>query len=84
MKGKIFLIALCSVVLLTVGTTVAYYNTKSLGFDDDVKIIYRDDEKISIMDYNIYYDDIDRIYSKLKAVIPDETRTLTQHNVAYI
>lgn len=84
MKGKIFLIALCSVVLLTVGTTVAYYNTKSFGFDDDVEIIYRDDEKITIMDYNIYYDDIDRIYSKLKTVIPDKTQTLTQHNVAYI
>lgn len=84
MKGKIFLIALCSVVLLTVGTTVAYYNTKSFGFDDDVEIIYKDDEKITIMDYNIYYDDIDRIYSKLKAVIPDKTQTLTQHNVAYI
>lgn len=82
MKGKIFLIALCSVVLLTVGITVAYYNTKSFGFDEDVKIIHRDDEKISIMDYVIYYDDIDKVYSKLKTVVPDKIQTLTQYNVA--
>lgn len=84
MKGKIFLIALCSVVLLTVGTTVAYYNTKSFGFDEDVKIFNRDDEKISIMDYNIYYDDIDSVYNKLKVIVPDKIQTLTQYNVADI
>lgn len=81
MKGKIFLIVICSVLVLTAGTTVAYYNTKSFGFDDDAKIFYKDDEKISFMDYNIYYADIDSVYNKLKTVIPENTQTLTQHNV---
>lgn len=84
MKGKIFAIVLCSVVVLSVGTCVAYYNTKSLGFDEDVKIFSRDDEKISIMDYNIYYDDIDSLYNKIKSVIPEKPQTLTQHNVVVI
>lgn len=84
MKGKIFLIALCSLVVFCAGTAVAYYNTKSLGFDDDVKIISRDDEKISIMDYNIYYDDINSVYEKLRQVIPEKSQTMAQYDVVLI
>lgn len=84
MKAKIFLISVCSVAVLTVGVATAYYNTKSLGFDDDVKIIYSDSEKINIMDYSICYKDIDDAYSKLSSVIPKKVHRLTQHNVPCI
>lgn len=87
MKGKIFLIFMCAFIALCAGTSVAYCNTKSLGFDDNVQLVSSDDEKISIMDFDFYYEDINNVYKKLKSFLPEKSYNITlqsHHNVVYI
>ena len=83
MKKKIFAIFLCFSVIFCVGIGVAYYNTKSFGFEDDVKIVERDDEKIKILDFNIYYDDIDSAFNKARKFVPEE-QLVCLYNVYHI
>jgi cbb3-type cytochrome oxidase subunit 3 len=77
MKGKIIAIALCFSIVFCCGISIAYYNTKTFGFDEDAKLISKDDDKISIMDYDIYYSDLERIMDKANEIIPDEYNTMT-------
>lgn len=76
MKGKITAIMLLACIVFTIGTCVAYYNTKSFGFDDDVRLIYGDDEKISIMDFDIYYEDVNEFIENVKEFIPDKSHRI--------
>ncbi len=76
MKGKIFLIIMCALVVLTAGTSIAYYNTKSFGFDEDTKIVSKDEDKFTFLDFNFYYKDIDAFFAKAKKFIPPESRTI--------
>lgn len=87
MKGKIILIMLCSAIVLVAGTSVAYYNTKSFGFDDRATIVTRDDEKITFLDFEIYYKDINNIYNKIQDIVPENTQVVAvplHHNVVDI
>ncbi|MGN0522094.1 MAG: hypothetical protein ACI4IQ_05590 [Eubacterium sp.] len=76
MKFKIFAIMMCAVIALGVGTAVAYYNTKSFGFDENTKIISKDDEKFSFMDFEFYYNDVNDFFNKAKQYIPTEVRKI--------
>lgn len=87
MKRKIAAIMCCAVIALGVGTSIAYYNTKSFGFDENTKIISYDKEKISFMDFSIYYEDVSDFIDKVSTVIPEKTRTVNvtaHHNVVSI
>lgn len=68
---------LCAVLALTVGTSVAYYNTKSFGFDEDVKIITKDNEKLSFLDYEIYYKDLYSIYNNIQKIVPENSQVVS-------
>ncbi len=70
MKGKITAIMLSSAIVLAGGISIAYYNTKSLGFDDNVKIFSSDNEKISFLDFEFYYEDIDDFLKNAKEYLP--------------
>ncbi|MCH5316172.1 MAG: hypothetical protein J1E81_09675 [Eubacterium sp.] len=72
MKAKITAIMLSAMIVLLAGTSVAYYNTKTFAFDEDAVVFSRDDEKISFMDYDIYYDSLDNLIKKVKIVMPAE------------
>lgn len=61
---------LCFAVVFCVGVGVAYYNTRSFGFADGVKIISADKEKFSILDFDIYYQDIDAALEKARKNLP--------------
>lgn len=63
MKGKITAIFLCFSILFAAGISVAYYNTKTIGFDEDASVVERDDEKITVFDFDIYYNDIDKFFN---------------------
>ncbi|MDE5974579.1 MAG: hypothetical protein K2G73_07925 [Eubacterium sp.] len=76
MKKKITAIICCAVVVLCTGLSVAYYNTKSFGFDENTKIASTDDDKITIFDFNIYYNDIDNALKKVQKYMPDNHRTV--------
>ncbi len=76
MKKKIAAIISCAAIVLCGGLSVAYYNTKSFGFDENTKIASTDDDKITIFDFNIYYNDIDNALKKVQKYMPDNHRTV--------
>lgn len=71
MKGKIFTIFICAAIVLLSGISIAYYNTKTLGFDENAKIFSSDNKKISFLDFNIYYKDVKEITEQLNKYIPE-------------
>lgn len=82
MKGKITAIMLSSAIVLAGGISIAYYNTKSLGFDDNVKIFSSDNEKISFLDFEFYYEDIDDFLKNAKEYLP-QNRPVTGPKITY-
>ena len=73
MKKKIAAIICCAAIVLCGGLSVAYYNTKSF---ENTKIASTDDDKITIFDFNIYYNDIDNALKKVQKYMPDNHRTV--------
>lgn len=65
MKKILAILCSCAIVLV-IGTSVAYYNTKSFGFDENAKIFTSDKDKITFLDFEIYYKDINNIYENIK------------------
>lgn len=87
MKKKIIALMCCAAITFGVGLSIAYYNTKTFGFDENTKVITYDDEKITFMDYSVYYDDVTEFVEKVGTVIPKKSRTVvayTHYDVAYI
>lgn len=76
MKGKIISIFLCFTLIFGIGIGVAYYNTRTYGFDEDAKVLSYDEEKISFLDYSIYYKDLNDIIDKAKKYVPNEHSTM--------
>lgn len=76
MKKKIFAIILCASVFLVSGISVAYYNTKTFGFDENAKVFSKDKEKISFLDFDIYYKDVEDFIENAKQYMPDESRVI--------
>lgn len=87
MKKKIAAIMCCAVIALGVGMSVAYYNTKSFGFDENAKLVEYDDKKISFMDFDIYYKDISDFIDRVSTIIPQNSHTIViriHHNAVVI
>lgn len=62
-------IILLSVLGLLIGITIAYYNTASLGYDNaNIFTLYND--RVKIFDIVIYFEDISKIISILKRIVP--------------
>ena len=62
-------IILLSVLGLLIGITVAYYNTASLGYDNaNIFTLYND--SLKIFDIVINFEDISKIISILKRIVP--------------
>ena len=62
-------IILLSVLGLLIGITVAYYNTASLGYDNaNIFTLYND--SVKILDIVINFEDISKIISILKRIVP--------------
>lgn len=76
MKKKIAAIMCSAVFVLCIGVGTAYYNTKSFGFDENAKVLSYDNEKISIMDFDIYYDDITDIMERIIRIVPERSQTV--------
>ncbi|MDD6728787.1 MAG: hypothetical protein PUE08_06185 [Eubacteriales bacterium] len=82
MKRKLTAIFLSSAIVLTVGISVAYYNTKTFGFDENAKIFSYDKEKFSFLDFNIYYKDVEDFIAETRTYIPDKP-TIISANTHY-
>lgn len=76
MTKKIIALLCCSTLVFCCGLGIAYYNTKSFGFDENAKIFSYDEEKFSVMDFEIYYDDISYFIDEVGKIIPEKTRTV--------
>ena len=62
-------IILLSVLGLLIGITIAYYNTASLGYDNaNIFTLYN--ESVKIFDIVINFEDISKIISILKRIVP--------------
>lgn len=62
--------------MLGIGTSVAYYNTKSFGFDENAKIFSREKDKISFLDFEIYFEDVDDFFERAGKYVPENIATL--------
>lgn len=76
MKKKIAAIMCSAILVLCAGIGTAYYNTKSFGFDENTKVLSYDKEKFSIMDFDIYYEDISNIMERIMEIIPEKSQTI--------
>lgn len=71
-KHPVAAVLLTATLIVGVGASVAYYNTKSFGFDEDTVIFSRDDDGITVFDSKIYYKDIEEFYDSTKYYVPQE------------
>lgn len=71
-KHPVFLTLFLALTILGAGVSVAYYNTKSFGFDEDAVLIKIENESITFLDFKIYFSEIEKIYNETKKYIPDE------------
>ena len=73
MKHPVFLLSLICSILLTIGVSIAYYNTKTFGFDEDAALLTLSDEGVKVMDYYVDYEKARKIVDKASEYIPKET-----------
>lgn len=69
-KHPVFLSLLLAAVILISGFSVAYYNTKKYGFEENPKIFSYDDKGFSVFDLNFYYEDLRHLYYDIYRVLP--------------
>lgn len=74
-KFKIFLVVLASFAILFAGSSVAYYNTKSFGFDEDTVFFQQNEDGIIFLDQEIKYKDIDNALTAAGGYLPSEAYT---------
>ncbi len=74
MKKTLAILFICSLVLQT-GVSIAYYNTKSLLYDE-AKIISFNSESFNIYDYNIDYKEVINIVDNIKDNLYSEYITI--------
>ena len=70
-KIKVVMIFVMSVVILTLGISVAYYNTCSLAFDGEPVIASVDNEKVTFLDFSISKKELKKVKSEIDKAIPD-------------
>lgn len=81
-KHPLLLTFIIAAVILTVGISAAYYNTKSFASDGETVLFSRDSESVTVFDYKIYYSDIENVYNKAQRYIPDKAYSTAPYIVA--
>ncbi len=81
-KHPIFLTLFLTLAILGAGVSVAYYNTKSFGFDEDAVLIKIENESITLLDFKIYFSDVEKIYNETKKFVPSSSCSTSPHLVA--
>lgn len=80
-KHPVALIIMAAILTVSVGSSIAYYNTKSFGFDEDTVLFKQETDGFTFFDYKIYYDDVENVYNETKKYVPDNSYTLGPHIV---
>lgn len=81
-KHPVFITMLIALLILGSGVSVAYYNTKSFGFDEDAVLVKVEKDSITFLDFQIYFSDVKEIYNETEKYIPDEICTTNPHLIA--
>lgn len=76
MKHPVFLLISLSAAILIGGVSLAYYNTRTMGFDEDAAVIVYYDESIKIMDFEIEYQEVKDFLEKVNDYIPENPVTV--------
>lgn len=71
-KHPVFLTLLLGAVIVASGVSVAYYNTRSLAVDENTVLFSRDNEGISVLDFKIYYNDVEKLYNETQPYLPQK------------
>lgn len=82
-KIKVVMIFVFSAVILTLGISVAYYNTCSLAFDGEPVIACVNDEKITFLDFSVSRKELRKIKMKLKKQYPTEQSICKLYTIIY-
>jgi len=80
-KHPVFITLLITVIIVGAGISVAYYNTKSFGFDEDAVLFSKNDESITVLDYKIYYKDLEHVYKESRKYMPEEAYSTSPYIV---
>lgn len=78
-KHPVAAVLFLSLLIVGAGATVAYYNTKTFGFDEDAVVFKREDDGITVFDYKVYYKDVEDFYEETKQYIPDKAYSTDPH-----
>ena len=81
-KHPVAAIVFIAILIVTAGASVAYYNTKSFGFDEDAVIFLQEDDGFTLFDYKVYYSDVEEFYETSKGYMPDEMYSTDPHLVS--
>lgn len=71
-KHPVFSTFLLGAVIVFSGVSVAYYNTRSLAVDENTVLFSRDNEGISVLDFKIYYNDVEKLYKETQPYLPQK------------
>ncbi len=58
--------------ILFFGSSIAYYNTKSFGFDEDAIFYKRTATSIIFLDKEIKYEEINYVFDEAQKYVPEE------------
>ena len=83
-KHRVAAIVFIAILIVAAGASVAYYNTKSFGFDEDAVIFLQEEDGFTLFDYKVYYSDVEEFYDTTKEYMPNEAYSTDPHLVSYI
>ena len=73
-KHPLFTSFVLGTIILGIGVSVAYYNTKTFAFDEDAVLFSRDKQGFTVMDYRFDYGNIRKdaknFYDKTNLYLP--------------
>ena len=78
-KHRVAAIVIIAILIVLAGSSVAYYNTKSFGFDEDAVIFLQEEDGFTLFDYKVYYSDVEEFYETSKKYMPDEVYSTDPH-----
>ena len=76
-------IVFAAVLIVVIGASVAYYNTKSFGFDEDTVLFLQEDDGFTFFDYKVYYKDVEELYESTKEYMPETAYSTDPRPVSF-
>ena len=82
-KHPVVSVLLIAILIVAAGASVAYYNTKSFGFDEDAVLFQQEEDGFTLFDYKVYYKDVEEFYNETKRYMPENSYSTDPHLIPY-